>query len=121
MTTQTLDELRGSDYIYSSDIIDRIDQLDALDDRDELETEELAALRAFAEEASGYFPDWRYGETLIRDDMFEDHARELAEDIGAIAHDAPWPASYIDWRAAADALKMDYTSIEFQGYTYWAR
>lgn len=82
---------------------------------------ELAALIALQEQAEGYAPDWRHGATLIRDDHFEDYARQLAEDIGAIDEDARWPACYIDWEAAADALQMDYTSVDFDGITYWIR
>lgn len=57
--------------------------------------------------------------TLIPEDEFEDYARDLAADIGAIDSDAGWPLSYIDWSAAADALQSDYTPITYQGTTYW--
>lgn len=82
--------------------------------------DELSALRALADEAASS-PDWPYGETLIRDSYFKAYAEELAEDIGAIGRDAQWPLSYIDWNAAADALKGDYTSVDFDGVTYWIR
>jgi len=59
-------------------------------------------------------------ETLIPDDEFEDYARELAYDIGAISREAPWPQSCIDWEAAADALQVDFTSWEYDGRTYWS-
>ena len=121
MTTKTLYELRGENIIDSRDIIERIDELESMDVLDEIETEELAVLRAFADEAASYFEDWTYGEGLIEDSFFVSYAQELAEDIGAIAHDAPWPTTHIDWDAAADALKMDYTSIELDGFTYWGR
>lgn len=81
---------------------------------------ELDALRALAEDASGS-PDWTYGEALIRDSYFEDYARELAEDVGAVPRDLAWPACHIDWEAAANALKQDYTSISFDGVDYWIR
>ena len=41
--------------------------------------------------------------------------------MGAVPRDAGWPTSYIDWERAADALKMDYTSIEADGRTFWVR
>jgi hypothetical protein len=85
------------------------------------EIEELAALKSLADEASGYASDWQYGEALIRDSYFEDYARELAEDIGAIPDDAKWPCTCIDWQQAADELRMDYTAIDFAGVTYWTR
>lgn len=61
------------------------------------------------------------GVTLIRDSYFESYARELAEDIGAIKSDLGWPYDYIDWERAADALKQDYSSIDFDGVEYWVR
>lgn len=61
------------------------------------------------------------GLTLIRASYFETYAQELAEDIGAIGRDLQWPLMHIDWEAAADQLKMDYTQIEFCGVTYWVR
>lgn len=56
--------------------------------------------------------------TLIRDADFEDYARQLAEDLGAIESDSGWPVDYIDWTRAADALRSDYTTIEWDGESY---
>jgi hypothetical protein len=83
--------------------------------------EELKALKALSEEAEAYAPDWRYGATLIRDSYFKRYAEELADDIGAINSDATWPNNCIDWDHAARELQMDYTSVEFDGVTYWVR
>lgn len=82
---------------------------------------ELVALLALKEEAANDIANFDDGETFISDDYFDVYARELANDIGAIDSDAGWPANYIDWEAASDALKMDYTPFEFRGTTYWAR
>lgn len=84
------------------------------------EFSELLILLEFADEAEAA-PEWIHGETLIRDSYFEDYARDLADDIGAIKSDAGWPNSFIDWEAAADALRMDYCSAEFDGVTYLFR
>jgi uncharacterized protein (UPF0335 family) len=84
------------------------------------DAEELKALKALAEEAESS-PDWNHGETLIRDTYFEDYARELAEDIGAISRDMDWPCNCIDWEEAADELKQDYSSVDFDGVDYWIR
>ena len=80
---------------------------------------ELAILSKLAEEAEGYADDWKYGETLIRDSYFRTYAEELAEDIGAINHEASWPNNCIDWDRACRELQMDYTSVDFDGVTYW--
>lgn len=85
------------------------------------EAAEIVALIDLAEQGARDLVDWEYGETLIRDDYFPEYAQELAEDIGAIERDGGWPLQYIDWQRAADALQMDYTPIEFDGVTYWAR
>jgi antirestriction protein len=104
-----------------------IEELDALDDRDSadsddpLDDEERERRDAIRELADAGIEDWEHGATLIPEDGFEDYARELAEDIGAVDPNAAWPATYIDWEAAATALQQDYTSVEFMGVTYYVR
>ena len=84
--------------------------------------EELQKLQKFAEEISGYCPDYNHGETLIKEDHFEDYARELAEEISDSAmRNAGWPYNCNDWEKAADELKGDYTSAELDGTTYYFR
>lgn len=123
----------SDDIIDSRDVIARIEELEAERDAAQEESEaaliawleadgdELTALKALAEEASGYAADWRHGESLVRDSYFEDYARQLAEDIGAINAEATWPNNCIDWKEAAKELQMDYTSVDFDGITYWTR
>jgi predicted DNA-binding protein len=64
--------------------------------------------------------DW-YPITLIHRDYFEDYARELAEDIGAIDPNAGWPLQHIDWEAAANELEQDYSNVYFDGEEYLYR
>lgn len=121
----------SDDIIDSREVIARIEELegerDAFEDTEQWAAEneddsaELAALTALAEEAEGYASDWKYGETLIRDSYFEDYARELADDIGATDKKQSWPHNCIDWERAARELQMDYTSVDFDGVTYWVR
>lgn len=106
------------DVIDSRDVIERLEELDGSDEPEEVEERE--ALEKLAEEAEGS-PDWTYGETLIRDSYFEDYARELAEDSGMIKGDESWPLNCIDWERAADELKADYFSVDFDGVEYWIR
>lgn len=87
---------------------------------DETEAEELAELERVIHQGES-FSDWSYGVTLIRDSYFEDYAREVHEDINGRETASGWPYSYIDWEAAANALLMDYSDIEFEGVTYWCR
>lgn len=64
--------------------------------------------------------DSQYGVTLIHEDDFDDYARELVEECGYITRDFPsWIE--IDWLATADNVKLDYSSIEFEGETYLYR
>lgn len=109
------------DVIDSRDVIERIEELEADEERDEADSEELAALKALANEAAGYASDWEHGETLIRDSYFAEYAEQLASDIGAIDRNANWPACCIDWERAAEMLQQDYTAVDFGGVTYWFR
>lgn len=130
----------SDDVIDFRDVIERIEQLEELEQPGSVDTgnpddadqdqdtlfAELATLRALAEECKGNGGDeqWRgdwYPITLIRDSYFRDYAEELADDIGAIDKDASWPCNFIDWDRAANALQQDYTSVEFDGVTYWVR
>ena len=96
------------------------DQADDSDARLCDEANEHKVLSDLAEQCEGY-GDWAHGETLIRDSYFSTYCEELAEEIGAIDPDAKWPLNCIDWEAAADALKIDYTSLDFDGVDYWMR
>ena len=112
----------NAEVFDSRDVIDRIEYLEAdLDDISDDEAEELAKLKDIAEEGSNTAEDWEYGEAFIAEWHFEDYARELAEEIGAIDPNANWPLNRIDWTAAAEDLKMDYSSIEVNGTTYYCR
>ncbi len=140
-------DLRGNDIIDSRDVIARLRELESERDSykvadateepkagwtaqdgtifsadwSESEEDEYQALKALEDDAAGYSSDWTYGSALIRDSYFETYAQEWAEDIGAIDRNAKWPLSHIDWEAAAEELKADYTQVEFDGETYWVR
>ncbi len=111
------------DLIDSRDVIARVEELreQGAADRDHEEEVEYVNLIALAEKGADSAPDWTYGETLVRDSYFKDYAQELADDLGLISDDAKWPATCIDWDRAARELQQDYTSIKFDGVTYWVR
>jgi hypothetical protein len=108
------------ELIDSRDVIAAIEDLSAATDLADDDAELLRSLRDLADECNG-FPDWAYGETLIRDSYFEDYAQDLAEDIGAIDSNASWPNTCIDWELAARELQYDYSPVDFDGVTYWIR
>jgi len=84
------------------------------------EQRELDTLLALQDQAEGY-SDWQHGESLIRGTYFRKYAEQLADDIGAIDRNANWPICHIDWDAAAQALKADYTCVDFDDEKYWIR
>lgn len=135
------------DVIDSRDVIERIEELESeiqdacdaynekhnteldteafldcedADEPDQDDIDEYRALKKLEEEASSS-PDWPYGETLIRESYFQDYAEELAEDCGMVPKNLGWPCDFIDWAAAADALKQDYYEVDFAGETYYIR
>lgn len=115
------DEVTNSESVIDSrDVIARIDYLETIDpdDRDDDERHEYAILTEL-QEAAGGASDWPYGETLIRDSYFEEYAEGYAEQLDLVSDG--WPTRHIDWKAAAEELREDYTEVEFDGVTYWIR
>jgi hypothetical protein len=110
----------SDDVIDSRDVIERIDDLENQGELDVDEQAELAALNALQSEAEGYAPDWRYGATLIRDSYFVEYCEEMLKDCGDLPKDIPHYIE-IDWAATARNIQVDYTSVEFDGVTYWVR
>lgn len=108
------------EVIDSRDLIEVMEELEA-DDPAALDADEVELLVAIRELSEEGIEDWQYGAGFIREDYFEEYAQELAEDIGAISPDAAWPLSYIDWKAAAEALQQDYSEVSFLGRTYYVR
>lgn len=112
-------------------LVDAVNEAETDDDRkaaqDELDEwdadygDDYKALKEFCEEAEGYASYWKYGEAVIRDTYFTDYAEELANDTCEMGKASDWPFRHIDWEAAADELKQDYTSIDYDGVTYWVR
>jgi hypothetical protein len=106
------------DILDTRDLQKRLDELEAEADLDEDEIAERDELRALVDE----IPDnWSYGETLIHEGYFMEYAQQFAEDIGVVISGADWPLCHIDWEAAADALKSDYSEVQYQGVTYYVR
>lgn len=98
----------GTEYADSADWDQQVEQ-------------EWKILKALNDECEDYASDWQHGETLIRDSYFENYARETAEELGLLENCDKWPATCIDWERAASELQHDYTSVDFDGETYWIR
>lgn len=106
--------------IDSRDIIDRIEELQHADctltvvDR----LAELAMLRELAEECEQCADDWHNGTTLIHCHYFEEYMNDMVEDCYELPKDMPfWMSIQLDY----DALKRDYTSVDFNGEEYLIR
>jgi hypothetical protein len=119
-TITDVDDLRGRDVIDSRDIVELARYLRDEGREREL-TEEEWSILGLDDEQGGGIPDWPYGATLIAESYFVQHAKEVAYDMGMISGEEEWPLRYIDWDAAADALKADYVELEVLGSTYLAR
>ncbi|KWI10904.1 antirestriction protein ArdA [Burkholderia ubonensis] len=126
------------DVIDIRDVIARVEELrEARDEHNDAGTDEwmyacaveyaeLSGLESLLDDLAGYGGDhqWEsdwYPVTLIRDSYFETYAQELASDCDMIKRDATWPNNCIDWERAARELQVDYSSVEFDGETFWYR
>lgn len=115
--------------VHTLDLRDLADEFDALSeeltaegrfDDDESERRYMA-LTALIDEIGDLHEASDRDPTLIPEDEFEDYARELAEDIGAISPDAQWPVYCIDWSQAARDLAQDYSLVAFDNAYYYTR
>lgn len=130
--TLDIEDFLSADYIDSRDIERRIEDLEdeiipaedgTLGAHPDAElNQELEDLRAFRDEASGYSDDWLYGAQLIADEAFITYTQDYASDVGAVGQAiSQWPLMHIDWAAAAEDLKQDYTEVTLRGRDYWVR
>lgn len=103
-----------------NDAQDALNEFDQSFDRDELDL--LTEVISQGEDS----PDWSYGEGLIKDSYFTDYITDLINDCyelpkGMTSGDWPWRHMSMDYEAAAEEAKGDYTEINAGGETYWIR
>ena len=80
--------------------------------------EEYEALKALNEEGEDYSSDWRYGAQLIRESYFEEAMDEMVSECYELPKNLPfWMTITYDY----DALRQDYTEIDFGGVAYFVR
>ena len=146
-TTRQIEISNTDDVIDVRDITERVEQLEEQptknddgacyscgsyvkesDENHEPDCEvlELQRLNALLDElrGNGGDHDWRdawYPITLIRESHFEDYAENLADELGYMDKNTTWPYNHINWEAAANELLIDYSSVEFDGVTYYYR
>ncbi len=123
--------LNTNDIIDVRDLIEQYETLEneiTMSDADTVSADALAeslTLAALLDELMGNGGDeqWRgdwYPQTLIRDSYFKTYVQELVEDCSDIPKDLPTYIE-IDWQATAQNIRIDYTSCEIDGMTYWYR
>lgn len=114
---ETLEDLENDDDdVAESDIADATQELEDWDNgEDGQELKNLLALRADVNS-----PEWEYGLSLIHENYFTEYCEEMLKDCGEIPQDIP---SYlvIDWEATAENLMVDYSSVEYDGDTFYYR
>jgi hypothetical protein len=115
-------DLRGEDYLDTRTVIEQRDALLLDIEIDEREPDEEE--QVFLDEVknlSNEISEFEDGNMLVLEDSFEDYARQLAEDIGAITGSESWPCNCIDWERAANELRHDYSGVAFMGNDYLVR
>ena len=65
-------------------------------------------------------PEWDDGATLISVSDWEEYVEALLKDCGYISNDVPWWI-VIDWAATADNVAADYSTVDYDGDTYYYR
>jgi len=77
---------------------------------------ELIALKELLDDIGGC-------DELINDSYFLDYIKDVIDDCYEINTSSDWPYRHmtIDYEAAAEEAKQDYTSVDFFGQTFWAR
>lgn len=126
---ERLEELRAERDEFVDELGDGMAEADALENwctNNPEDAEELAALEAFAAQLEGY-GDWAHGDSVIRESYFTAYIEEIIDDCypdaAKSANSGEWPYRHMsmDFEAAADEAKADYTEAEFNGVTYLMR
>jgi hypothetical protein len=116
----------NADYVIDSrEIISRIEELQNQYELDSDEAAELKILEALAAECEGY-GDWVRGTTLINEDGFTEYIKELIDssyDMPSELCSGEWPYRHLtmDYEAAAEEAKYDYTEVDFDGQVFLIR
>lgn len=112
------------------DLISRYEELESdviNDDAAPDDEQEFSELAALLDELEGQGGDeqWRgewYPITLIDVDDFVEFCEQEIYDCGYLKNDLPWfLIKHINWDGVADEMKADYSTVTFQGNSYYYR
>lgn len=114
----------SANYLDVRNIIARVEELREDAERDDSDNEELATLESLLDDLkdNGCDEQWNgdwYPVMLIRDSYFEGAMDELIADCYDLA--ALNLPSFVTLTVDYKALQMDYSSVEYDGVTYWYR
>lgn len=106
----------------SIDLKELAEELDELREEFDLGPEgkeRMEALATLEQELGGDLHIASRNVTLIHENDFKKYAQDYARDMG-LKTDG-WPYDSINWEEAADDLKPDFTSVDFDGESYYTR
>ena len=119
--------LETSDTLNQDEVQEAIDALaEAADNPKHADRPQYEALVAFQAECEQYCDDWQYGDSAISEDYFVEYIKQLIQDCYEMpkAFDSgQWPYRHmaIDFEAAAEEARQDYTAITLLGKTFYVR
>jgi len=64
--------------------------------------------------------EWIDGIDLINEDYWVEYVEEMLKDIGDLPSDIPYCIA-IDWEQTAENIRVDYSSVEYDGDTFYFR
>lgn len=102
--------------IDSRDLEDTLQELKAMETRTELEEETIKEIEELKEEVEGF--GWDNGIIFIYEHYFVEYIKDYMQDCFNIP-EGLYP--YINIDNFACDMKMDYSSVEYKGYTYYYR
>lgn len=110
-----------------TDLEDNLEAEDSIDEQVDIELQiaeakdELAAIEVNAQDIIDLHAEcenYARGSNLISESIFAEYCEEFAYDTGDISRDSQM-AFYVDWDKYAEDMKMDYTTITFQGTDFY--
>ena len=112
---ETFEQYADTDS-YEDINFDEEEELESWKSSWEDEIEEIEEIDSLEDEID----EFKYGESMIDTNDWEDYVRELLEDAGYVPRDFPsW--IIIDWEATASNVCQDYSIVTYQGVDYFVR
>lgn len=110
-------------YLDLKELADELDDLRGRENDedwplDEDDEDRLKALSKLEDELGDLHVASRYKSPMCSDSDWREYCEEMADDCGMCERNSTL-ANYVDWDRWADDCQSDYSSVEFDGETYW--